>query len=310
MSAKLAPVALFVFNRPEHLRRTIESLKLCDGFADTPIIVFGDGARGAHDVPAVEATRRVAHELLGEQAEYRLSESNQGLASSIIYGVEQLLANHGRVIVVEDDLMLAPGFLRFLNEGLDRYADDERVYQISGHMFDVCEFVQRREALLLPFTTTWGWATWDRAWKAFDPKASGWDSLRQNRELRKRFNLNGAYDYAQMLERQMSGQRQSWGIRWYWSVFTRGGLTCFPPRSMVVNLGMDGTGTHGRGTFRSFETATLPHGPVPFVAPSAELPEPAVWDAVCRTVWRQNGGWLGHAVDWARRARWALGGKR
>lgn len=310
MSVKLAPVALFVFNRPEHLRRTIESLKLCDGFSDSPVIVFGDGARGAHDLPAVEATRRVARELLGEQAEYRLSESNQGLAHSIIHGVEQLLARYGRVIVVEDDLILAPGFLRFLNEGLDRYADDERVYQISGHMFDVREFVQRREALLLPFTTTWGWATWDRAWKAFDPKASGWESLRQNRVLRKRFNLNGAYDYAHMLERQMSGQRQSWGIRWYWSVFARGGLACFPPQSMVANIGMDGTGTHGRGTFRGFESGTLPIGPMSFIVPSVVQPEPDAWNAVRSTIWRQNGRWLGRAVDWARRARWAPGGKR
>jgi len=310
MNTKLAPVALFIFNRPEHLRRTIESLKLCDGFTDSPVIVFGDGARGAHDVPAVEATRRVARELLGEHAEYHLSDSNRGLARSIIDGVELLLALHGRVIVVEDDLMLAPGFLRFLNEGLDHYAADERVYQVSGHMFDVREFVQRREALLLPLTTTWGWATWERAWKAFDPKASGWQSLRQDHALRNRFNLRGAYDYTQMLEKQMAEQRQSWGIRWYWSVFTRSGLVCFPPRSLVANIGMDGTGTHGRGTFRSFETLTLPVGSIPFVAPHEELLEAAAWAAVRGVVWRQNGRWLGRCADWVRRARWVLGGRR
>ena len=310
MSAKLAPVALFIYNRPEHLRRTIESLKLCDGFTDSPVIVFGDGERGVHDVPAVEAARRVARELLGAQVEYHLSDSNRGLARSIIDGVELLLARHGRVIVVEDDLMLAPGFLRFLNEGLDHYAADERVYQVSGHMFDVREFAQRREAVLLPVTTTWGWATWERAWKAFDPKASGWQLLLQEHALRKRFNLNGAYGYTQMLERQMSGQRQSWGIRWYWSVFMRAGLVCFPPRSLVANIGMDGTGTHGRGAFRSFESGTLPVGSIPFVAPHEELLEGEAWAAVRGTVWRQNGRWLGRAVDWVRRARWVLGGRR
>lgn len=306
----LAPVALFVFNRPEHLRSTIESLKRCDGFAESPIVVFGDGARGEHEMPAVEATRHVAQQLLGDRAEYRLSETNQGLARSIIDGVELLLARHGRVIVVEDDLVLAPGFLRFLNEGLDHYAADERVYQVSGHMFDVRDFVQRREALLLPMTTTWGWATWARAWTSFDPKASGWESLRQDHALRKRFNLNGAYDYTQMLERQMAGQRQSWGIRWYWSVFMRGGLGCFPPRSLVANIGMDGTGTHGRGSFRSFESGTLPIGSIPFVAPHEELPEPEAWTLVRGTVWRQNGRWLGRAVDWVRWARWVFGGRR
>ena len=310
MNTALAPVALFMFNRPEHLRRTIESLKRCDGFNESPIIVFGDGARYERDIAAVEATRHIAHELLGDQAEYRLSETNKGLARSIIDGVEILLARHGRVIVVEDDLVLAPSFLRFLNEGLDHYADDERVYQVSGHMFDVRDFVQRREALLLPMTTTWGWATWARAWKYFDPTATGWESLRQDHALRKRFNLNGSYDYTQMLERQMSKQIQSWGIRWYWSVFMRGGLSCFPPRSLVANIGMDGTGTHGSGSFRSFETGTLPIGLLPFIAPRDELFEPEAWALVCGTVWRQNGRWLGYALDLFRRALRILGDRR
>lgn len=310
MNTTLAPVALFIFNRPEHLRRTIESLKRCDGFTESPIVVFGDGARGEYDISAVEATRHIAQGLLGDRAEYRLSDSNKGLANSIIDGVELLLARHGRVIVVEDDLLLAPSFLRFLNEGLDHYADDERVYQVSGHMFEVRDFVQRREALLLPMTTTWGWATWARAWQYFDPTATGWESLGQDHALRKRFNLNGSYDYTQMLQWQMSRQRQSWGIRWYWSVFMRGGLSCFPPRSLVANMGMDGTGTHGSGFFRSFKIGTLPMGSLPFIAPRDELFEPEAWTSVCGTVWRQNGGWLGRLVDWIRLARHVLVDRR
>ena len=310
MKSTLAPVALFIFNRPEHLRRTIESLKRCDGFTESPIVVFGDGARGEQDMAAVEATRHIAIELLGDRAEYRLSETNQGLARSIIDGVELLLARYGRVIVVEDDLLLAPSFLRFLNEGLDHFANDERVYQVSGHMFDVPDFVQRREALLLPITTTWGWATWARAWKFFDPKANGWQALRQDHALCKRFNLNGSYDYSQMLERQMSRQIQSWGIRWYWSVFMRGGLSCFPPRSLVANIGMDGSGTHGSGFFRSFKVITLPMGSLPFIAPRDELFEPKAWTSFCNRVWRQNGGWLGRAVDLFRRVRLILSDRK
>lgn len=305
MSTMLAPVALFVFNRPEHLRHTIESLQHCDGFSESPIIVFGDGPRDEHDIEKVEETRRVAREMLGTQAEYRFSESNKGLAHSIIDGIELLLKRHDRVIVVEDDLKLAPSFLRFLNEGLDYYAVDERVYQISGHMFDVPEFAQRQEALLLPLTTTWGWATWGRAWKAFDSVACGWEVLRKDRKLRKRFNLNGSYDYAHMLEKQMTEQRQSWGIRWYWSVFMRGGLSCFPPRSLVANIGMDGTGTHGRGSFRKLARDMRVIKPMPFVAPTKRFSECEEWDVVRAAVWRQNGGWIGRAVDWVRRRLWA-----
>jgi Glycosyl transferase family 2 len=310
MSSTLAPVALFIFNRPDHLRRTIESLKACAGFEDSPIFVFADGARGTQDTAAVKATRQLAVELLGERAEYKLSESNKGLARSIIEGVGLLLASHGRVIVVEDDLELAPEFLRYLNDALDHYADDPLVYQISGHMFDVQEFAKREQAVLLPMTTTWGWATWSRAWKAFDPDAHGWRQLQTDRALRKKFNLQGAYDYAHMLELQMLSKRQSWGIRWYWAVFSRGGLTCFPPRTLVANTGMDGTGTNGRGFFRSFESAALPMGVTPFSAPVAGVVEPNAWAAVRRTVWRNNGGWLGFAVDRARKTYALLKGSR
>ena len=306
MKATLAPVALFVFNRPEHLRRTIESLRLCEGFADSPVIVFADGIRNTVDSSAVDATRRVAIELLGDKAEYRLAEINQGLGNSIISGVGQLLEQYGRVIVVEDDLVLSPCFLRFMNDGLEHYSNDSRVYQISGHMFDVREFGQRREALLLPLTTTWGWATWDRAWKAFDPNATGWEKLLRDHSMRKRFNLGGVYDYTHMLERQMSGKRQSWGVRWYWSVFARGGLTCFPPQSLVANIGMDGTGTHGCGKLRTFERITLTQSPLKFVAPPGEMPELPAFVALRRAIWHQNGKWLGLIVDLLRRAHWAL----
>ena len=310
MTIGLAPVALFVFNRPDHLRRTIESLMHCDGFASSPVFVFADGARGEHDTEAVQATRDVARELLGERAKYHFSESNGGLARSIINGVEHLLAIYGRVIVVEDDLLLAHGFLRFMNDALDRYSDDKRVYQVSGHMFDVSEFARRQQALLLPLTTTWGWATWARAWKAFDPEARGWEALQQDYALRKRFNLGGVYDYAHMMACQMAGRRQSWGIRWYWSVFSNGGLSCFPPRSLVANIGMDGTGTNGKGVFRSFESRTLMSGATPFVAPSEDALEPKAWTAVRHAIWRQNGRWLGYTVNRIRRLLWAMGVQR
>lgn len=296
-----APIAVFAFNRPEHLRGTIESLKRCTGFSDSPVYVFADGPRSDSDRPAIEATRSVAHQLLGHCAEMRFSDENLGLSRSILKGVNELLQRYGKVIVVEDDLLLATDFLTFLNAALTFYAKDERILQISGHMYEVFEFYERNESLLLPITTTWGWATWSRAWEAFDPEATGWETLKADQALRHRFNLDGNYDYANMLERQMAGYRQSWGICWYWSVFRAGGMSCFPPQSLVANVGMDGSGTHGRGLFRSFETKKLPKTMISFIPPSTMEFEPQAWLAVKKTVFRQNGGWLGQFIDTVRR---------
>lgn len=240
-----APIALFIYKRPEHARRTIASLRSCLGFEESPLYVFADGPKTEADVSAVQATRAAAHELLGPRAVFVERDQNRGLANSIIAGTTELCERHGRVVVVEGDLTLGPSFLRFLNEGLERYEDEPRVMQVAGHMFDVPSLADKQEALFLPMTSSWGWATWKRAWDQFDPSASGWRERLVGAEA-KRFDLGGRYDYSGMLERQMNGDIDSWAIRWYYSVFVRGGLVLYPPRTLVLNLGFDGTGTHHR----------------------------------------------------------------
>lgn len=241
-----APVALFIYKRPEHTRRAIASLQACDGAQSSPIYVFADGPKTAADVPAVQQTRAVARELLGSDAIFVERDRNRGLADSIIAGATELCDRYGGVVVVEDDLVLAPAFLRFLNEGLERYRDEPSVMQISGHIFDVPSIANRGEALLLPVTTSWGWATWKRSWDLFDPSATGWRQRLADPAEVKRYNLDGRYDYLDTLRRQMNGQIDSWAIRWYYTVFAHDGLVVFPPRTLVVNTGFDGSGTHHR----------------------------------------------------------------
>jgi hypothetical protein len=310
--AELAPLAIFIFNRPEHLRQTLASLSQCEGFDETPLIVFGDGPKRDDQVPKVKAARAVAREMLGDRADYRFSGLNKGLARSLIDGVSALVTEHGRAIVIEDDLVLAPGFLTFMNAALDRYADEETVYQVSGHNFDVPALAQSKRAVLLPLTTTWGWATWRRAWRQLDEAATGWEELARNRALRRRFNLDGAYDYAAMLKRQKQGKGHSWGILWYWSVYRRNGLALFPPRTLVYNIGMDSAGTNGRGIFRRFKASNDPSRRT-FPAAGFDLPAPVLdyqaFSAVRRTIWYLNGGRLGQIVNAVKRLALALPGR-
>jgi hypothetical protein len=293
---RLAPVSVFAFNRPDHLRRTLTSLRQCAGFDESPVIVFGDGPRHEGQRAQVLAARAVAREILGESAEYRFSDVNKGLGRSIIDGVAEILEKHGRIIVIEDDFDLAPGFLTFLNAALDHYADCPQVYQISGYMFDAPEFRDRETAVMLPLTTTWGWATWSRAWRIFDENAAGWRELASDRKLRRRFNLDDVYDYASMMWRQMNGRIDSWGIRWYWAVFRREGLAVFPPRSLVRNVGMDGSGSHGRGVFRRYKETAREFPTTTFQFPTPVLDELG-FKAVRQAIWRQNGGAVGKLID-------------
>ncbi|HEX5423519.1 MAG TPA: glycosyltransferase [Candidatus Acidoferrales bacterium] len=242
-----APVVLFVYNRPEHTARTLASLAANVLADQSELIIYADGPKNPEHEGAVRAAREVARQARGFKSVRMIErDRNLGLANSVITGITETCETYGRAIVVEDDLLLSPDFLAFMNAGLARFIDEDRVYQVSGYMFPgVCKGSRAR---FLPLTTTWGWGTWQRAWRHLDQNLSELPALRANAGLRRRFDLNGSYDYFEMACRQKSGQIDSWGIAWYLTVFLRGGFILYPARSLVVNVGIEGSGTHGRGS--------------------------------------------------------------
>lgn len=243
----LAPIALFVYNRPEHTRETVEALCANPLAASSDLHIFSDAPRTL-DVTARVREVREYLTTIGGFASVKVTERdhNFGLAASVIDGVTRLCEAHGRVIVVEDDLRVAPGFLTYLNAALDRYRDETAVMQISAHMFPV-DVPVREDAFFLPFISSWGWATWSRAWEKFDPVASAYMQLKADARRRRAFNMDGAYDYFSMLEAQLEGRVDSWAIRWNLSVFMNDGLVLYPKKSLVENMGFDGSGVHTRG---------------------------------------------------------------
>jgi GNT-I family len=307
--SKLAPVVIFAYRRPDHLRNTLDGLMRCEGFRDSPVLVYCDGPRNDGERKMVMATRKLARKMLGDSAEYHFSEVNLGLSRSVITGVTEAANRFGRAIVVEDDLELSPDFLSFMNRALDRYAEEERVFQVSGYQFDVPELENTVSALFLPFAASWGWATWKRAWDQFDPMAAGWEAIRTDRNLRQRFNLDGTYDYATMLMRQMAGLRDSWAVRWYWTLFKAGGLVLFPPVSLVTNAGFDGSGTHGQGLLRNFSTGVqVTHFDI--TLPDIVRVDGGSYDAVKKTLRRRNGGLAGKLIDKLRWLKTVYSGKQ
>lgn len=238
------PVALFLYNRPAHARLVLESLSHCRRLDECCVKIYCDGPKRTEDSEKVSAARQVAHEWASKlHAEVIERETNLGLARSIVGGVSELCASHDRVVVVEDDFSLSPAFLDYMLTALDRYAEEPNVYQISGYMFPI-RHATSPDAFFLPLTTTWGWATWSRAWQVFDWTANDAAELLHDPEVRRRFNLNNAYPYAEMLESKLTGENDSWGILFWWAVFQAGGLVLHPRRSLVWNGGFDETGTH------------------------------------------------------------------
>lgn len=245
----LAPIVLFVYNRPTHTLQTLEALEKNDLAKESLLFIYVDGPKpGASDeqLHKIQKTKEIIRSK-NWCKEVRIieSEKNKGLANSIIQGVTEIVNTYGKIIVLEDDLVTSTGFLRYMNTSLDLYEKEESVMQISGHFFPVAKAKPKNASFFLSLTTSWGWGTWKRAWVAFDSLAIGYEKLKTDSTLAYKFNLNGAYSYSDMLFRQMeSTSINSWAIRWWWSVFTKGGVVLFPDQSLVLNIGFDSEGTH------------------------------------------------------------------
>lgn len=252
MTNTYAPILLFVYNRPEHVRRNIQALLKNELAAESELFIYSDAAKDETSQAAVKEVRAFIRSIQGfkkititERAE------NWGLARSIIDGVTTLINRYGRVIVLEDDLVVAPHFLQFMNNALETYRNEERV----GHI-QACDFTHDPslpDTFLIKWTGSWGWATWDRAWKHFSADGKALLTELDSRKLTYTFDFNGKYGYTRMLRRQIEGKNNSWAIRWNASLFLKDILSLNVGKSLVQNEGFDGSGTNcgGGGLYAS-----------------------------------------------------------
>lgn len=247
-----APILLFVYNRPEHLKRTVEALKKNVLASESELYIYSDAPRTEEDNNNVAQVRKYIRTITGfRNIHITEREHNWGLAKSIIEGVSSQIAIHGKVIVLEDDLITAPYFLKFMNDALEMYKDDEKVGHIQG-----CDFTQDTslpDTFFIKWTGSWGWATWERAWKHFNPDGKALLRQLEERKLTYKFDFNGKYGYTRMLRRQIEGKNNSWAIRWNASLFLDDMLSLNVGKSLVQNEGFDGSGTNcgGGGLYAS-----------------------------------------------------------
>jgi len=241
MHNPLAPIALFTFKRPDHTRRTLESLAQNPEFESSPLFIYCDGARNAGEAGVVEETRKLIRDWPHPNKTVIERDRNWGLANSIIDGVTVQCNAHGKVIVIEDDLVVSPHFLNYMNTALVKYQDDDRVISIHGYSYPIDNLP---EAFFIKGASCWGWATWKRGWDLFEADGQKLLDELKRKNLMYRFNILGSYPYKRMLQDQIHGRNNSWAIRWYASAFIKDKLTLHPGKSLVSNIGLDGSGDH------------------------------------------------------------------
>ena len=240
---KLSPVVLFTYNRLEHTRRTVEALLLNELAADTDLIVYSDAPKNSAAEQAVNDVREYLNSISGFSSVRVIKrEKNFGLGKNIIAGVTDVLNERGRAIILEDDLLTSPFFLRFMNDALDKYENHDRVISVVGYLYPVETTLS--ETFFIRGSDCLGWGTWKRAWDLFESDAQALLSSLEAAGLCREFDYNNNYPYTQMLRDQAEGKVDSWAVRWYATAFVQNKLTLFPGKSLVYHNGNDGSGTN------------------------------------------------------------------
>ncbi|HIF9174734.1 TPA: hypothetical protein ACX6PS_003448 [Photobacterium damselae] len=244
-----APIILFVYSRLEHTKKTIEALK-CNYLAkESDLIIYSDGERDELDYIKVNAVRKYLLSVDGFKSIKIINrEENYGLAKNIIDGVTDVINKYGKVIVLEDDIVTSPFFLKYMNDSLEKYKQDLKVNSISGcnYPVDLNQIVEDTYFLRIPLC--WGWATWSNRWQLFSKDLNEIPLI--NKEVINYINFDGYHDYFVQAKRNYKGKLNTWFIFWYLASAKNKKLTLFPKYSLVSNIGLDGSGENcGESSF-------------------------------------------------------------
>jgi hypothetical protein len=248
MKKTTAPIALFVYNRLSDIEQTVKSLQKNKLTSESDLFIFSDGQKDGDVSDKIPCVRNYLKTIDGFKSVTIIErEKNMGLANSIISGVTEIINKFGKIIVLEDDLILSPYFLSYMNQGLDMYEDENLVFSIHGHMYPT-KMKNLPQTFFLSFIDTWGWATWKRAWDKLntDPKILLEEIKEKNAEYR--FNIDGSHSFIHHIKANIIGRWNTWGIKWYASVFLSDGIGLFPANSLVRHIGFGDDATHAKIT--------------------------------------------------------------
>ncbi|PRD53938.1 glycosyltransferase [Sphingobacterium gobiense] len=240
----LAPIILFVYNRPKHTRRALAALEKNLLAKDSLLYIISDAAKNADAVENVNQVRAIIREPWDfKHITIIERQRNWGLAENVIDGVTKIINEHDKAIVLEDDLETSPYALTYFNDALHRYEHEKRVMEISGYMYPVEHPKRLPKSFFFRVANSWGWATWKRAWNHFNPNIDALTAHFKRKDIR-RFSIDGTENFWKQVKEFKAGKINSWAIRWYLSVFNQDGLILYPRQSMIQNIGTDGSGTH------------------------------------------------------------------
>lgn len=243
----LAPVVLFVYKRPAHTLKALQSLQKNKLSEQSHLYIFAD-APATNDQKIredVQQVRQIVQQKLWcQQVSIIERKENFGLAKNILQGVSEVIEKYGKAIILEDDIVTSEGFLSYMNEALTLYEAVPQVMHISGYFFPVSTQNIPQNTFFFNQASCWGWGTWASAWQKLQTNAQQLLKQVQSSGRMATFNADNSYSFSSQLEANISGQMHTWAIKWHTSVFLENGLCLHPKKSLTRNIGFDNTGEH------------------------------------------------------------------
>jgi hypothetical protein len=247
-----APIIIFAYNRINHLESCINALKTNDESKFSLLIIYCDGPKNDNDISDVQKVRDYIITITGfKEVQLNISNTNKGLSRSVINGITEQFQKYDKLIILEDDILVSKYFLYYMNSSLELYKDFNNVASIHGYCYPIRNLPS---TFFIKGADCWGWATWKRSWNEFEFDGKILLDYILDNKLKYEFNLFGAYNYTKMLKNQILKKNDSWAIRWHASNFILNKLTLYPGKSLVKNIGIDGSGTNFISSDFSFET--------------------------------------------------------
>ena len=240
-----APILLFTYKRLDVLKRTVTALQQNVHADESNLFIFSDAAKVPDEEPLVSKVREFIKTINGFKRIHIFEANlNMGLANSIISGVTQVINEYGKVIVLEDDLITSSNFLLYMNQALEFYQNNSKVFSIAGHTISISVSADYAyDIYFLQRASSWGWASWKERWSEIDWDVNDFNQFKKNRKAKKEFKLGGS-DLFNMLNKQMQGKIDSWAIRWCYHQFKQKSYTAYPILSKVKNIGFGKGATH------------------------------------------------------------------
>ncbi len=242
----LSPIVLFVYNRPWHTLQTLTALSKNDLANQSTLYIIADGQKNnstSEEISAIQETRNIiTQQQWCKEIFIEEKKENWGLAKSIIDGVTRIVNKHGKIIVLEDDIVTSTGFLKYMNDALTLYENEDKVMHIGSYWPRTSQNEKLPNTFFTRYMNCWGWGTWNKSWMIFSDNTDNLIDQIKSKRLLHFFNLNSSLNLFDQLLANKDGRVKTWAIKWYSSILLNNGLCLNCKSSLSKNIGHDGSG--------------------------------------------------------------------